>query len=128
VNLSIAENIRSLRGARKMTQAELAKRIGVTDATISAYEVGTRTPSFEALVKLAQVFRVSTDNLLGFSNRYVIDVSKLNARQRAVVQEIATVYEEKNRLVAAVHGRETDEPPTPSDPTGRAGGFDADGE
>ena len=50
-------------------------------------------PSYEILIKLAQVFKVSTDNLLGFSNRYVIDVSKLSVDQRTAVQQIVTQFE-----------------------------------
>ena len=79
-----------------MTQATLAKRVGVTNATISAYEVGARAPSFEVLIKLAQVFRVSTDNLLGISNRFVVDVTRLSMTQRAIVQDIVSLYEERN--------------------------------
>lgn len=79
-----------------MTQATLAKRVGVTNATISAYEVGARVPSFEVLIKLAQVFHVSTDNLLGISNRFVVDVTRLTMTQRAVVQDIVSLYEERN--------------------------------
>ena len=104
VNLNIAGNIKLLRRARKMTQAELARRVGVTNATVSAYEVGSRMPSFEVLVRLAQVFHVSTDNLLGISNRYVIDVTGLTAKQRTVVQEIALLYEENNRNAATCPG------------------------
>ena len=96
MNLHIAENIRQLRNARNMTQATLAKRVGVTNATISAYEVGARAPSFEVLIKLAQVFRVSTDNLLGISNRFVVDVTRLSMTQRAIVQDIVSLYEERN--------------------------------
>lgn len=97
VNLEITENIRKLRDAKKMTQSELANWVGVTNATISSYEVGTRTPSYEVLIKLAQVFHVSTDNLLGFSNKYVIDVSELEPNQRNVVQKIVSLYEETNK-------------------------------
>lgn len=101
MNLHIAENIRQLRNARNMTQATLAKRVGVTNATISAYEVGARAPSFEVLIKLAQVFRVSTDNLLGISNRFVVDVTRLSMTQRAIVQDIVSLYEERNEHTPA---------------------------
>ena len=83
-----------LRNARKLTQTELAKRIGISNGAISAYELGTRMPSYEILIKLAQVFKVSTDNLLGFSNRYVIDVSKLSVDQRTAVQQIVSQFEQ----------------------------------
>ena len=101
--MHIAENIRQLRNARNMTQATLAKRVGVTNATISAYEVGARVPSFEVLIKLAQVFHVSTDNLLGISNRFVVDVTRLTMTQRAVVQDIVSLYEERNEHTPLPH-------------------------
>lgn len=97
MNPNISDNIKSLRNAKKLTQSELAERVGVTNATISAYEVGTRMPSFDVLIKLAQVFRVSTDNLLGVSNKFVLDVSQLSAHQRNTVQEIISLYELKNK-------------------------------
>ncbi|MFA5313923.1 MAG: helix-turn-helix transcriptional regulator [Methanomassiliicoccales archaeon] len=93
MNQSIAENIKSLRNAQKITQTELAERVGISNGAISAYELGTRMPSYEILIKLAQVFKVSTDNLLGFSNKYVVDVSKLSVEQRTTVQEIVRQFE-----------------------------------
>ena len=96
MNPNIAKNIKSLREAQKMTQAELAERVGVTGATISTYEVGTRMPSYEVLIALAQVFKVSTDNLLGFSNKHMVDLSKLDVEQRTVIQEMVRQLE-KNK-------------------------------
>lgn len=97
MNPNIAKNIKSLREAQKMTQAELAERVGVTGATISTYEVGTRMPSYEVLIALAQVFKVSTDNLLGFSNKHIVDVSKLDVEQRTVIQEMVRQLEKTSK-------------------------------
>ena len=94
---NVAENLKKLRLAKNLTQTELAERVGMTKATISAYENGTRLPSYDVLIKLAHQFKVTTDNLLGFSNKYVIDVSHLTPRQRNVVQEIAMLYRAQNR-------------------------------
>lgn len=96
MNPNIAKNIKSLREAQNMTQSELADRVGVTGATISTYEVGTRMPSYEVLISLARIFRVSTDSLLGFGSKDMIDVSKLTASQRNTVQEIIELYEKEN--------------------------------
>ena len=93
---NVAENLKKLRLAKNLTQTELAERVGVAKATISAYENGTRLPSYDILIKLAHQFRVTTDNLLGFSQKYVIDVSHLTAQQRNVVQEIALLYAMQN--------------------------------
>lgn len=96
MNPNIAKNIKLLREAQNMTQAELADRVGVTGATISTYEVGTRMPSYDVLISLARIFRVSTDSLLGFGSKDAIDVSKLTANQRNIVREIIGLYEKEN--------------------------------
>lgn len=48
-----------------MTKTDVARRIGVTPALISAHEKLERTPSIDKLVALADIFRVSTDYILG---------------------------------------------------------------
>jgi transcriptional regulator with XRE-family HTH domain len=88
----ISENIKNLRISNKMTQGDLAKRLNLTISAISAYENGSRKPSQEVLIKLARVFHVSTDNLLGFSKTYTIDVSKLTTKQRNTLQELADIF------------------------------------
>jgi len=48
-----------------MTQQELADKIGVSRGTIGMYEIGKRDPDTETLIKIANVFNVTTDQLLG---------------------------------------------------------------
>lgn len=48
-----------------MSQKELADRVNVTEATISRYLSGSRSPRGEILSKIATVLRVTTDYLLG---------------------------------------------------------------
>lgn len=61
---------------KDMTQCELANLIGTTNVTISRYISGDRSPRIEIIVKIAEVFNVSIDYLLGFSNtRFVNDFS-----------------------------------------------------
>ncbi len=57
--------LKQLRTENKMTQTELGKKLNVTKASISGYENGTRNPDQESLVKIAEIFNVSTDYLLG---------------------------------------------------------------
>ena len=61
----IGERMREYRRSIKMTQADFASRLGVTGAAVSAYETGNRLPSYEVLVKIANILGVSTDALLG---------------------------------------------------------------
>lgn len=59
----IAERIAALREQRHLTQAELAKRLGVTRSGVNAWELGISVPSTQYLVELAALFGVSTDFL-----------------------------------------------------------------
>ena len=51
-----------------MTQAELAKVIGVSPSTVGMYESGERQPNFEIEEKIADYFNVTLDILRGKSN------------------------------------------------------------
>lgn len=61
----IGKIIKQLRKERDITQADLAKAVGVTTSSIGMYETGVRNPSYDVIVKLAKYFNVSTDFLLG---------------------------------------------------------------
>jgi len=61
----IGKILKQLRNDMDLTQAELAKKIGVTTSSIGMYETEVRNPSYEVVVKLANFFNVSTDYLLG---------------------------------------------------------------
>ena len=59
--VNFSENIKKLRQQQHMTQKELAERIGISKAMISAYETEMRYPSYDVLIKLATIFNVTTE-------------------------------------------------------------------
>ena len=61
----IGEKLRNLRKNSGITQADLAKQIGLSPSAIGMYEQGRREPDSETLVKLAKKFKVSVDYLVG---------------------------------------------------------------
>ena len=69
--------IRTLRLVRGMSQVELARRLGVTKQSVSNWENDNIQPSIEMLKKLADIFSVSTEYLLGLEKEEFIDVSGL---------------------------------------------------
>jgi len=63
--LNIGERITQLRKQQSLSQDELAKRASVSRTIIGNYERNANTPSIEVLLKLAKVFNVSIDFLIG---------------------------------------------------------------
>lgn len=58
------ESLKNFRGAAKLTQAELAEKIGVSRQTIIRYENGTYSPKCNELLKMSKLFNCSIDELL----------------------------------------------------------------
>lgn len=90
---SLNENIRGLRLSLGMSQVLFAGRLGVTKQCVSNWENGNVLPSIEMLVKIADLFGVTTDYLLGRSAGATLDVSRLTNSQRGhillLVQDLA---------------------------------------
>ena len=81
--LALNENIKKLRMARGLNQVEFAKTLGVSKQCVSNWENDNVMPSIEMLLKIADFFGVSTDYLLGRSDKRVIEVANLTEEQIA---------------------------------------------
>ncbi len=62
--MSVSERILKRREELALTQTELAKRAGLKPPAISQYESGSRSPSYEALIKLSNALGVTSDYLI----------------------------------------------------------------
>lgn len=82
------QQIRTLRQARGMSQVALAQRLGVTKQSVSNWENDNIQPSVEMVVKLAGVFSVSTDYLLGLEQRELLDVTGLSREKIAHIRQL----------------------------------------
>ncbi|MBR3298519.1 MAG: helix-turn-helix transcriptional regulator [Clostridia bacterium] len=94
--VNFGEKLRELRTSFGMTQAELASRLRVTKSIVSYYELHERTPSPDVLIKLADIFHVSTDYLLGIEQRKMIDVSGLSEADIKLILMTVESLREKN--------------------------------
>lgn len=86
--------LKQLRKEHGLTQLQVAERLWVSKALISAYESGSRYPSYDVLIKLATFYGVTTDFLLGIDNRKLIDVSSLTPTQLEAVEAVMKSYKE----------------------------------
>lgn len=64
----LAKRLKELRQENNYSQYEIADMIGITQVTYSHYELGRRSVSIQNLVKIAKIYNVSTDYLLGLSD------------------------------------------------------------
>lgn len=94
--VNFGEKLRELRTSFGMTQAELASRLRVTKSIVSYYELHERTPSPDVLIKLADIFHVSTDYLLGIEQRKMVDVSGLSEADIKLILMTVESLREKN--------------------------------
>lgn len=88
------QQIRSLRQARGMSQVALAKRLGVTKQSVSNWENDNIQPSVDMLVRMAGVFSVSTDYLLGLDQREYLDVTGLSREKVAHLRKLVEYLRE----------------------------------
>ncbi len=88
----IYDKIKLLREKSGLTQAELARHLGITRAGVNAWEMGISIPSTQYIVELALFFNVSTDFLLDLSQTATVSVEGLSDREIASILEIIQCY------------------------------------
>lgn len=90
--VNFGKRLKTLRIKKKLTQQQLADLLGLTKSVISAYENGLRYPAYDVLIKIARIFKVSTDFLLGVEIKREIDTSGLTDEQvEALIVLIDTI-------------------------------------
>lgn len=95
--MNFGEKLKDLRTSQKLTQQQLADRIGVAKSVVSYYESGDRYPSYDVLIKIARIFHTTTDYLLDVSKINVIDVTGLPEEDITVIRTVAEALKRKYR-------------------------------
>jgi len=112
VTMLLGEQIKALRKELSWSQADLAGRIGGDAGQISRYENGKITPSVEVVVRLAELFNVTTDYLLidGAPRRTfkaptdrLTDLATLDDADRAALTHILDGLLANTRIRAALN-------------------------
>lgn len=95
----INEMIRNLRKNYKLSQVELALKLGVTKQCVSNWENDNIQPSIDMLIKLSNLFNVSTDYLLGLEKESKIDVSGLSDNEITHIKYL--IEDLKNKKISS---------------------------
>jgi len=92
----IADNIKNLRQQCGMTQSDLARKLNITRSSVNAWELGISVPSTQLVVALAEVFKVSTDYILGLSCDSFISTASLTEEQVKILLSLVQYFQKEN--------------------------------
>lgn len=95
--IDLSVRLRQLRLDKQLRQEQVARLVGVSKGAISAYETDIRQPSYDILIRLANLYRVSVDYLLGRTEDRTLDISGLTAREVVIITELVASMSAKNQ-------------------------------
>ena len=91
----LAKRLKTARTNAGLSRKEAADIIGITDSSIGLYESGSRQPSLYALIRLASVYNVTTDYLLGCDSKdkkNYISLEGLSEKQIDAINQIVDCF------------------------------------
>lgn len=91
----LGQRICELRTAIGWSQVDLAKKLGVVKQTVSNWENENIQPSIEMLMRLAKLFNVTTDHLLGLDSIPRLSVEGLPSNVVAHLSQLIEDYRTK---------------------------------
>lgn len=94
---TLADRIRRLREKNDMTQAELARKVGLTRSGVNGWEMGLVVPSTVNVVELSKIFHVTTDYILGLAEDESINLTGLSEKEKEVVYSIVERFLENKK-------------------------------
>lgn len=94
--VEFGNTLKKLRLQEGLTQQQLADKLRVTKSVVSYYELQERYPSPEVLTKLASIFHVTTDYLLGLERCETIDLTGLDEEDIITVRRLVASLRKKN--------------------------------
>lgn len=94
-------NLKQIRKEQKMTQTEVANKLNIDYTTLGRYENGISEPNLTTLIKLANIYHTTIDNLLGHKVPYLLDKSILSKEQNNLIEKIISLDKEQCMLVDA---------------------------
>ena len=88
--------LKQLRLRAEYTQQQLADKLGVTKSVVSYHELQERYPSPDVLIRLAYIFHVTTDYLLGLEYKELIDLQGLDDEDIITVKRMISALRQKS--------------------------------
>jgi transcriptional regulator with XRE-family HTH domain len=92
--MSLGIRLKKEREKRKWSQKEVAEKVGITNAVLSNYERDYRDPDTETLKKLADLYEVETDYLLGRSDFQKSNSNLLSKDEKDIAKRMEKIRQD----------------------------------
>lgn len=99
---ALGANICLLRKSHGLTQAELARAIGVSQQAVFAYELGERRVSVFLLIRIARVFSTSLEELAGMTRPLRVPKTRVSPRAKRHAQRLQALTKTEQRFVVRI--------------------------
>ncbi|GFE87968.1 helix-turn-helix transcriptional regulator [Steroidobacter agaridevorans] len=99
---ALGAHVTEMRKARGMTQAELARAIGISQQAVFAYELGERRISVLVLAKLARIFSTSVEELVGMAKLPPVRKGRLSPRCMRHAERLQALSKTQQRFVVRI--------------------------
>ena len=102
--MEFAERLKALTKQVKLTQAQIAEKLDISQQAYASWERGVKKPTQENLVKIAQVLNVSVDYLVGNSEEKLDNIELLfRMNSKGLTEEEKEIF--KKELVEFMEER-----------------------
>ena len=91
----ICDTIKELRERAGLSQAALAKKVGVTRSAVNAWEIGLSIPTTQYVAELAQFFHVSSDYILGLDKTESVYIGNLSNEEKRILYSLLNYFQDK---------------------------------
>ncbi len=99
----ICERIKETREKNGLTQAALAKKLGVSRSAVNSWEIGISAPSVQYLIELSKLFKVSADYLLELNTGEVLDISFLDDEEKKMIYSMLDYFNKYGNTVRNIN-------------------------
>jgi transcriptional regulator with XRE-family HTH domain len=99
---ALGGQVTAFRKSRGMTQAELARAIGVSQQAVFSYELGERRISVLVLAKIAKIFSTSVEGLVALSKPLPVRKGRLSPRCMRHAERLQALSKTQQRFVIRI--------------------------
>ena len=98
--------IKELREQHKMSQEQLGRKIDRSKSVISSYENNIKIPPLDILTKIAVIFNVSLDYLVGIDKTEMLSAGGLSVQQKELLRTIVFEFRDNVKTTDGLSERQ----------------------